>query len=133
MAETINIGEIATKLSRDIFKHFLWAKHPKHDDNFKCTNPEHLSDGKDPKPKESHPGDVVFYYNDPYLGKSVYLHTDLKSYAKKSITSTKLRTAFKSLSMTVECAKESEDWRNKYSVLADEAHEVRGLLFIHND
>lgn len=132
MAETINIGEIATKLSKDIFKHFLWTKHHKHDENFKCTNPEHTSEGKDPKPKESHPGDVVFYYSDPYLGKTVYLHTDLKSYAKKSITSTKLRSAFKSLSMTIECAKESEDWRKKYSVLDDEAHEVRGLLFVHN-
>lgn len=132
MAETINIGEIATKLSKDIFKHFLWAKHSKHDDNFKCGNPEHQSDGKDPKPKESHPGDVVFHYNDPYLGKTVYLHTDLKSYSKKSITTTKLRGAFKSLSMAVECAKESEDWREKYSILADEAHEVRGLLFVHN-
>jgi len=91
-----------------------------------------MSDGKESKPKESHPGDVVFYYDDPYLGKKVYLHTDLKSYGKKSITSSKLRGAFKSLSMTIECAKESEDWRNKYSVLADEAHDIRGLLFVHN-
>jgi len=132
MAETINIGEIATKLSKDIFKFFLWTKHQKHDDNFKCTNPEHKSDGKGAKPKESHPGDVVFHYADPYVGKTVYLHTDLKSYAHKSVTSTKLRGAFKSLSMTIECAKESDEWRNKYSVLPDEAHEVRGLLFIHN-
>lgn len=132
MAETINIGEIATKLSKDIFKHFLWNKHSKHDDNFKCGNPEHKSAGKDPKPKTSHPGDVVFYYDDPYLGKSIYLHTDLKSYSKKSLTTTKIRDAFKSLSMTIECANESNDWREKYSVLTDEGHEVRGLLFVHN-
>lgn len=132
MAETLNIGEIATRLSKDIFKHFLWEKHAKHDDNFKCSNPDHKSEGKDAKSKVSHPGDVVFFYSDPYIGKRVYLHTDLKSYAKKSITSTKLRGAFKSLCMTIECAKESEDWRAKYSVLADEAHEVRGLLFVHN-
>lgn len=137
MAETINIGEIAPKLSKDVFKHFLWAFHPKHDDNFKCTNPEHKSEdkkgeGKEGKPKETHPGDVVFHYNDPYLGKTVYLHTDLKSYSKKSITTTKLRGAFKSLSMAIECAKESNYWREKYSVLEDEAHEVRGLLFVHN-
>ncbi len=137
MAETINIGEIAQKLSKDIFKYFLWGIHPKHDDNFKCTNPEHKSEpkkgeGKTGKPKETHPGDVVFSYADPYLGKTVYLHTDLKSYSKKSITNVKLRGAFKSLSMTIECAQESNYWRDKYSVLEDEAHEVRGLLFIHN-
>lgn len=34
--------------------------------------------------------------------------------------------------MTVECAKESSEWRSKYSVDASEQHEVRGLLFIHN-
>ena len=135
MAETINIGEIAQKLSKDIFRLFFWSVHQKHDDNFSCTNPEHKSEGKkgaEGKPKETHPGDVVFYYADPYAGKTVYLHTDLKSYSKKSITSTKLRSAFKSLSMTVECAQESSNWRHKYSVPDDEAHEVRGLLFIHN-
>lgn len=132
MAETNNISEIANQLSKDIFKHFLWQKKFKHDDNFNCGNPDHTSEGKNPKPKESHPGDVVFCYDDPYIGKAVYLHTDLKSYAKKSITSPKLRGAFKSLAMSIECARESEDWRKKYSVLDDEAHEVRGLLFVHN-
>lgn len=132
MSETINIGEIATALSQDIFKHFLWAKHGKHDDNFTCGNPEHTSEGKNAKPKDTHPGDVVFHYADPYLGKTVYLHTDLKSYAQKSITSPKLRSAFKSLGMTIECAMYSEHWRKKYSILEDEPHEVRGLLFVHN-
>jgi hypothetical protein len=137
VAETINIAEIAQKLSKDIFKHFLWSTHNKHDDNFKCTNPEHKSDGtkgegNDGKPKATHPGDLVFFYSDPYAGKTVYLHTDLKSYSKKSITTTKLRGAFKSLSMTVACAQESNYWRETYSVPDDEAHEVRGLLFVHN-
>ena len=132
MAETANIGEIATRLSREIFKYFLWEKHQKHDDNFNCTNGNHKSDGKSPKPKASHPGDVVFHYDDPYLGKTIYLHTDLKSYATDSINSTKLRSAFKSLCMTIECAKESSEWRDKYSVLESDAHEVRGLLFILN-
>lgn len=132
MSETANIGEIAPRISKEIFKHFLWEKHQKHDDNFKCSNVGHKSEGKNPKSKATHPGDVVFYYDDPYLGKVVYLHTDLKSYAKDTITSSKLRGAFKSLSMTIECAKESSDWRDKYSVLESEAHETRGLLFIHN-
>lgn len=130
MAETINIGEIAVKISKDIFKHFLWTTHSKRDDNFTCSNPKHT--GEKGKPKLTHPGDVVFFYDDPYLGKPIYLHTDLKSYASDSITATRLRAAFKSLCMTIECAKGSSEWREKYSVDASEAHEVRGLLFIHN-
>lgn len=130
MAETINIGEIAAKISKDIFKHFLWETHQKRDDNFKCTNEKHVGEGG--KPKATHPGDVVFFYDDPYLGKRIYLHTDLKSYAADSITATKLRDAFKSLCMAIECAKESSEWRKKYSVDASEPHEVRGMLFIHN-
>lgn len=130
MAETINIGEIAARLSKDIVKHFLWDTHPKTDDNFECSNDKHLGEGG--KRKATHPGDVVFMYRDPYLGKTIYLHTDLKSYASDSITSTRLRGAFKSLCMTVDCARGSEHWRAKYSVDESEAHEVRGLLFVHN-
>jgi len=130
VAETINTSELAEKISKDIFKHFLWQTHPKHDDNFHCHNEKHLGDGD--KPKKSHPGDVVFSYDDPYLGKKVYLHTDLKSYGKASITPHKLRKAFHSLCLAVECAKESIDWRMKYSVDESEAHEVRGMLFVYN-
>lgn len=132
MAETVNVSEVAAKISKDIFKHFFWNTHQKRDDNFKCNNDKHVSDGKLKKPKDSHPGDVVFFYEDPYLGKRIYLHTDLKSYKADSISPHKLRGAFKSLCMTIECAKASSDWRTKYSVLDDELHEVRGLLFIHN-
>jgi hypothetical protein len=111
-------------------KHFLWETHQKRDDNFICANSKHVGDTG--KPKITHPGDVVFSYEDPYLGKRVYLHTDLKSYAADSITPTKLRNAFKSLCMTIECANESTEWRKKYSVDSSELHEVRGMLFIHN-
>lgn len=130
VAETINIGEIAAKLSKDIFRYFLWEAHPKTDDNFGCSNVKHLGEGG--KPKITHPGDVVFMYRDPYLGKTIYLHTDLKSYASDSITSTKLRNAFKSMCLTIDCARGSDDWRAKYSVDESDAHEVRGLLFVHN-
>ena len=130
MAETSNIAEIAARLSKDIFKHFLWATHPKTDDNFECTNDKHVGDGG--KPKNTHPGDVVFHYRDPYLRKTVYLHTDLKSYAENSINATGLRGAFRSLCMTIDCARRSDTWRTKYSVDDGEAHEVRGLLFVHN-
>jgi len=130
MSETVNVGEVANQLSKDIFKHFLWQTHPKKDDNFKCVNPEHVSEKG--KPKETHPGDVVFFYEDPYLGKRVYLHTDLKSYAKESITNGRVRDALRSLCITLDCATLSPDWREKYSVDSSESYEVRGMLFMHN-
>lgn len=132
MAETVNIGEIANRLSEDIFKFFLWESHPRRDENFKCHNPQHLSTGKSAKAKVTHPADVVFFYDDPYLGRRVYLHTDLKSYGKDSVGTVKLRAAIESLAMSVECAKESTHWRTIYSVPAQEQSEIRGLLFVHN-
>jgi hypothetical protein len=132
MAETNNISEIAAKISKEIFECFLWKLHPKRDDNFECGNPNHKSDGKTEAKIKSHPADAVFFYEDPYLGKKVYLNTDLKSYGSASISAPALRKAFRSMCLTVECANESEDWRNKYSVDPSEAHEVRGLLFVYN-
>lgn len=145
MAETVNIGEIANQLSQDIFSFFGWNAHPRRDDNFTCTNPNHLVKAKpgsrrpkdkdhaaQPKQKETHPGDVVFHYRDPYLGMPVYLHTDLKSYSKDSVSTTKLRSAIESLAMTIDCARNSSIWRTKYSIPDDEECDVRGLLFVHN-
>lgn len=132
MAETVNIGEIANRLSSEIFKNFFWEEHPQHDENFPCNDPTHLSEGSKPKPKKTHPGDVVYFYKDPYLGRKIYLHTDLKSYKKSSIGTGKIREAFKSLAMTIECARQSEDWRRKYSSPTEENFEIRGLLFVHN-
>ncbi|MHC9034250.1 hypothetical protein ACYTTR_00835 [Cobetia marina] len=130
MAETVNVGEIANRLSQEIFRHFKWKSHPLKDENFTCHNTSHTSEKG--APKSTHPGDVVFSYDDPYLGTTIYLHTDLKSYGGDSITTTKLRNAFKSLCMTVECARESENWRDIYSVDRSEDYEIRGFLFIHN-
>lgn len=132
MAETVTIGEIANRLSEEIFSYFRWVPHPRRDDNFACHNPAHTSSGSKPKAKKTHPGDVVFQYEDPYLGRRVYLHTDLKSYAKDSVSTVKLRSAIESLAMSVECARGSPDWRMKYSVPEDEPFEIRGLLFVHN-
>lgn len=130
MAETVNIAEIANKLSNDIFRFFLWKIHPKRDDNFDCVNPDHQSDGG--KSKISHPADAVFFYEDPYTNSSIYLNTDLKSYKSTSITPTRIRTALKSLCMTIECANTSTDWRVKYSIDPSESFSVRGFLFVHN-
>jgi hypothetical protein len=130
VAETINISEIASKVSKDIFQHFLWNIHPKRDDNFVCTNEAHTSEKG--LLKATHPGDVVFHYQDPYLQRRIYLHTDLKSYADDSISPKRLKSALQSLCMTIECANQSKNWRELYSVDSNNAHEVRGLLFVHN-
>lgn len=131
MAETANIAEVAQKLSKDIFKHFRWHMHPLRDVNFDCVSDSHISGKGDSKKKKTHPTDVVFSYDDPYLGKRVNLLTDLKSYASNTITHTKIRSALASLAMAVECATVSEDWREKF-IDPEEANEIRGLLFVHN-
>ncbi|MDV0440321.1 MULTISPECIES: hypothetical protein [Xanthomonas] len=130
MAETINIAEVASKIAKDIFKAFGWHLHPRKDDNFKCLDETHTTRGG--KEKNSHPTDVVFSYQDPYTGRRVHLLTDLKSYQKDSISNTKVRSALQSLAMSVECAQESDEWRQKFAVVVDEPHEIRGLLFVHN-
>jgi len=132
MAETVNIGEIANRLSEDIFSFFRWGVHPRRDQNFPCHNKGHTSKGKKPTSKLTHPTDVVFFYDDPYLDRRVYLLTDLKSYSKASIGTVKIRAAIESLAMTVECAQGSKAWRQAYSIPDDEQFDIRGLLFVHN-
>lgn len=124
LAETINISEIAGEISKNIFQKFLWNIHPQKDENFDCVNKEHN--------KKTHPTDVVFHYDDPYLGCRIYLNTDLKSYGSNSIAPTKLRSAFKSMCLSVECARESDLWKQRYLVDDTEAYEIRGFVFIHN-
>ena len=130
MAETSNIADVALKISKDIFKYFKWHTHPKKDDNFNCLNDGHMSERG--KCKSTHPTDVVFSYQDPYSTFRVHLLTDLKSYSSDSITQSKLRSALKSLAMSVECANQSGEWKSKFNVVTEEHHEVRGLLFVHN-
>ena len=132
MAETVNIGDIASLLSKDIFAKFHWTAHKRRDENFVCHDDRHTSKGKKPQKKLTHPGDVIFYYEDPYIGRRIYLHTDLKSYAKTSISAIKIRSAIESLAMTVECAQSSAEWRKAYSVPDDGNFDIRGLLFVHN-
>lgn len=132
MGETVNASLVANKVAEEIFKHFHWKLHPLGDQNYKCLNPAHLGDGTPPKPKETHPVDAVFSYANPYTGEQIYLHTDFKSYGKKTIGKTKIRSAIKSLAMSIACARESQQWRDIFSVPAEENHIIHGLLFIHN-
>ena len=130
MSETGPTSEIARRVCDDIFGVFFWGMHPKSDENFKCINSRHRTPTD--RQKKTHPADVVFYYDDPYLERRTYLHTDMKSYGVESIKADKLRDALKSLCLTVECARESAEWRKLYSVTDDEVYEVEGFLFVHN-
>ena len=78
-----------------------------------------------------HPVDVVFHYYDPYLKKRIYLNTDLKSYKKSTISQPGLRKALISLAKTIECARDSDTWQNRYNRYIGPS-EVRGLLFVYN-
>lgn len=130
MAETANISLVANKIASDIFKVFFWEVHSQQDTNFECVSEEHKTETG--ARKLTHPGDVVFHYQDPYLNKRIYLHTDLKSYKKTTLQQGKIRDSLKSLAMTVECATISDSWRQKFLSIDQEVYEVRGLLFVAN-
>lgn len=130
MGETVNVAEIAEKISREIFRCFHWEIHSHTNDDFDCVHEHHQKKGGGPK--TSHPGDVVFHYHDPYLDKRIYLHTDLKSYQKGTVRREKLKDALDSLAWTTECANDSAQWKSRYCVDPSESFEVRGLLFVVN-
>lgn len=121
--ETSNIAKIADKVSADIFGVFGWSRRPHKDLNFPCVIKEHR--------KKTHPADVVFSYDSPIEENRIFLNTDLKSYAKDSITSAKVRDAVNSLILTVACANRSPVWRERY-VGDDKNYDVHGLLFVYN-
>jgi hypothetical protein len=125
MAETGNTEKLAKIVSQDIFKWFKWSTCSAKDENWECVSEHHLK-------KQSHPSDVVFYYEDPYTGKTIYQNTDLKSYGKSSITVASVSTALTSLAMAVECANVSSSWQDKFLITGDGFDHVEGLLFIYN-
>lgn len=124
MAETGNIETIAKEVSNRLFTWFKWQISPLTDVNWSCAQELHL--------KKTHPSDVVFYYTDPYSGRDFYLNTDLKSYAKGSINQGSIFKALKNLSLSVECARVSSSWQDKYIVDSLDYGDVGGLLFIYN-
>ena len=110
--EVSNITEIATKVSDEIFKFFRWETLPIKDQNFQCNKTDIH---KKSKGHETHPVDVVFHYDDPYLNKTIYLNTDLKSYSKGSIEYKKgVIKTLNSLAQTIDCAQGSSEWRKRY-------------------
>ncbi|AMJ56223.1 MULTISPECIES: hypothetical protein [Stenotrophomonas] len=123
MSETANIAKMAEKVSEDIFEVFGWERILPSDQNWECVTPEH--------DKPTHPSDVVFRYKHPYSDTTVYFTTDLKSFAKDSITKQQVSKAIASLGISATCAGVSEAWQDLY-LAPDTKDDVRGLLFIYN-
>lgn len=128
MSETASIADMADKVSRDIFRWFKWERLDLMDQNFSCRKPDKHAPKRE---NHTHPVDVLFHYVDPYINKRILLNTDLKSYAKRSITSDQVRKSLQSLAKTIDCARVSSEWRERYTLGSDQ-YEIRGLLFIYN-
>lgn len=130
MAENGPIEKLAKRISEELLCRFKWEQHGPRDRDFLCDNEDqHKPENK--KQKHTHPVDVVFSYKDPYLNKVIYLNTDLKSYKAGSISPSNIETALSSLAKTIECAKYSSEWSEKYNFSQIDC-EVRGLLFVFN-
>lgn len=124
MAETVNIAQMAEKLSDELFAEFFWKKIGPTNQNWPCEDKEHHK-------VETHPSDVVFFYDEPYSQARTYVNCDLKSYAKGSISAPAVRGALESLAKQVACAERSDEWRKLY-VHDDVTPRICGLLFVYN-
>ena len=89
-----------------------------------------LAEKKKEDLEKTHPVDAVFFYVDPYTKDKVFFNCDLKSYKQTSITSTAIRSTLASLSQSIHCARDSDEWNTRYNCLF--SGEVRGLLFLLN-
>lgn len=127
--ETSSIAKMAVHVSNELLEWFRWRRIPLPDLNFDCVKTAAHAAGKD---SHTHPVDAVFHYVDPYLNRIVYFNTDLKSYASSSIDANRMYAALKSLALTIDCARVSEEWQDRYHLLGDLPYEVRGMLFVYN-
>lgn len=127
--ETGKIAALAERVSTEVFSWFKWSYVPVLDHNFNCDKQAMHAPSK--KAQHTHPVDIVFHYVDPYLNKRIFLNTDLKSYSRTSIKAENIRTALKSLAQTIDCARVSQEWSDRYRLIKDN-WEVRGLLFVYN-
>ena len=123
MAETANIAKMADKLSNELFADFNWERVGEMNANWDCVEPLHK--------KKTHPSDVVFFYDSPYARSTTYITCDLKSYAKGSISASKIQDAVASLATSIRCAEKSQQWQEKY-IHPNVSPEICGLLFIYN-
>ncbi|MCB4805150.1 hypothetical protein QO001_005054 [Methylobacterium brachiatum] len=124
MAETVHIAAMATKISNQIFSMFMWQKRGPTDHNWDCVK-------KGEHGKETHPTDVVFFYDEPYRDVRTYVQTDLKSYKTGSIVRSKLEAAIRSLAEQISCAEVSAEYQKDYTH-AHRTSEIVGMLFVYN-
>jgi len=124
MAETANIAKMAEILSKELFSEFLWEPVGPRNWNWPCEDKKNHG-------AKSHPSDVVFYYDEPYIATRTYVNCDLKSYAKGSINTASVRAAIESLARALTCAEKSDEWRKNY-IHNHVSAEICGLLFVYN-
>lgn len=127
--ETGAIAKMAEYVSTELFDWFKWNRVKLPDQNFECIKQDQHAPRK--VAKHTHPVDAVFYYHDPYLNRNIYVNTDLKSYAAGSIDASKIVPALKSLACTIDCARLSTEWQERY-IDNNDPWEVRGMLFVYN-
>jgi len=123
MAETANIAAAAERLSEDLFSVLGWTRAGPMNIDWECASEEHG--------KKTHPTDAVFRYEDPYGTRPVLVQTDLKSYAKGSISPAAVGSALRSLALATDCTRRSEKWQEHYRPSGTTGETV-GLLFIYN-
>ncbi len=127
MAESEAVAKMADLAARKIFAIFGWDDLKHRNRNWECVNQKKHNRQK----SKTHPADVVFRYVDPYSGRDVYVHTDLKSYKKSTLEATDLKKALRSLATAIECASTSAGWQNLF--LDDTRNsEIVGMLFVFN-
>lgn len=124
MAENVNVGAIAEDLAHDLFYDFYWEPIGRMNHDWTCQS-EEVHGAK------THPCDVVFYYDEPYEQVRTYLHVDLKSYSKASLSKKAVEDAIFSLAKQVSCANLSVEWQDEHSHSHHQAS-INGMLFIYN-
>lgn len=124
MGETAAIARIAEIASDQIFSEFFWTKVGPMNMDWECQKHEaHAA--------QTHPSDVVFFYDEPYEETTTYVQCDLKSYAASSLGRSQVEKAIISLSNQVSCAEISSEWQARY-VHKHKDFSVSGLLFVYN-
>jgi hypothetical protein len=124
MGETAGIARIAEIISDEIFAEFLWTKIGPVNVNWDCHK-------QDVHKTQTHPTDVVFFYDEPYEDVTTYVQCDLKSYAANSIGRSQVEKAVISLAKQISCAEISQEWQDLYTH-KHKNFSVTGLLFVYN-
>lgn len=125
--ENQNIALMAELASKEIFDVFGWRLVGPKNKNWGCVEQEK----HDRRRVGTHPSDMVFRYEDPWSGKDLYVTSDMKSYAKGTITPQPVVGALRNLARSVDCANKSEEFQTLY-VDGSRQHQVIGMLFVYN-